>query len=380
MVDSQTETTSDSESTPEQRFAEGWAKLAAEHGGETPSASAQAAEALTAADTSGGIYTSGGEGTQEGPSGPSEDAEAAPAVGGAESAPAGSEGSDGSDAPEYDESGQQALEDALGGKPKKTRQEAMERREALRSQAVEIGLPEDVAKALSGNVKEDKAREFLDSYRDLVESRQAGQPPDGAGDAASAASPSPKGAEAERLLRKEGLSEETAAAFASMIGGLESEVAELRGAAGAAQEAAANVGVQSLVKEATDGLKGQFPKLVRDGRVDPNVATRVAAMIDGGVYGQDQLADAFLEAATVVYGGAAARESRQDPTTTQDLDAPSSATLPNDVLISDHDKYQRLFTISQQNLNAPNRGDIVSREARRIEAHNAAVMRKRRGH
>lgn len=270
----------------------------------------------------------------------------------------------------------EAIEAALEGRPRKTREEAIADRDNLRQTAIDAGLPEDVAKALAANVKAEKAQEFLDSYRSLVQSSNAGQPAEPEPAAPEAAASGEVGAEVQQLLQGE-LSEETASAVAKLIGGLEAKVAQLEGAAGVAQQVAADVGAKQLIRDATQQLKAEWPQLVQGDKVDPEVGQRVAALLQGGVYDRSQLAEAFREAAAAVYGGKAAAPS-SETSSQPELEAPGGQTVEPDTLIDDRTKFERLRQIQLQNAKNPNVADMLAKAAKRIDQHNAAVSRRRK--
>ena len=280
------------------------------------------------------------------------------------------------DAPVQSDDTTEAIEAALEGRPRKTREEAIADRDSLRQKAVDAGIPEEVAKALAANVKAEKAQEFLDTYQQMVQSEDAGQPDAAEAAAPEAAAPGEVSAEVQQLLQSE-LSEETASAVAKLIGGLEAKVAQLEGAAGVAQQVAADMSAKQMISNAAQALKGQFPQLLQGDKVDPEVGQRVAALLQGGVYDRSQLTEAFREAATMVYGGKAEAPSSQT-SSSPDLEAPASPSLEPDALIDDRTKFERLRQIQLQNAKNPKVGDMLATAAKRIDQHNKAVQRKRR--
>lgn len=286
------------------------------------------------------------------------------------------EATESANAPVQSDDTTDAIEAALEGRPRKTREEAIADRDSLRQKAVDAGIPEEVAKALAANVKAEKAQEFLDTYQQMVQSEDAGQPDAAEAAAPEAAAPGEVSAEVQQLLQSE-LSEETATAVAKLIGGLEAKVAQLEGAAGVAQQVAADMSAKQMISNAAQALKGQFPQLLQGDKVDPEVGQRVAALLQGGVYDRSQLTEAFREAATMVYGGKAESSSSQT-SSSPDLEAPASPSLEPDTLIDDRTKFERLRQIQLQNAKNPKLGDMLATASKRIDQHNKAVQRKRR--
>jgi hypothetical protein len=286
------------------------------------------------------------------------------------------EATESADAPVQSDDTTDAIEAALEGRPRKTREEAIADRDSLRQKAVDAGIPDEVAKALAANVKAEKAQEFLDTYQQMVQSEDAGQPDAAEAAAPEAAAPGEVSAEVQQLLQSE-LSEETATAVAKLIGGLEAKVAQLEGAAGVAQQVAADMSAKQMISNAAQALKGQFPQLLQGDKVDPEVGQRVAALLQGGVYDRSQLTEAFREAATMVYGGKAESSSSQT-SSSPDLEAPASPSLEPDTLIDDRTKFERLRQIQLQNAKNPKLGDMLATASKRIDQHNKAVQRKRR--
>jgi len=286
------------------------------------------------------------------------------------------EATESADAPVQSDDTTDAIEAALEGRPRKTREEAIADRDSLRQKAVDAGIPEEVAKALAANVKAEKAQEFLDTYQQMVQSEDAGQPDAAEAAAPEATAPGEVSAKVQQLLQSE-LSEETATAVAKLIGGLEAKVAQLEGAAGVAQQVAADMSAKQMISNAAQALKGQFPQLLQGDKVDPEVGQRVAALLQGGVYDRSQLTEAFREAATMVYGGKAESSSSQT-SSSPDLEAPASPSLEPDTLIDDRTKFERLRQIQLQNAKNPKLGDMLATASKRIDQHNKAVQRKRR--
>jgi hypothetical protein len=344
----ESETTTNSEDAAAERFANGLASLRASQNEQEKPAYSAAVDAVAPL--------------------PEPDAVEAP-----QEAP---EATESADAPVQSDDTTDAIEAALEGRPRKTREEAIADRDSLRQKAVDAGIPEEVAKALAANVKAEKAQEFLDTYQQMVQSEDAGQPDAAEAAAPEAAAPGEVSAEVQQLLQSE-LSEETATAVAKLIGGLEAKVAQLEGAAGVAQQVAADMSAKQMISNAAQALKGQFPQLLQGDKVDPEVGQRVAALLQGGVYDRSQLTEAFREAATMVYGGKAESSSSQT-SSSPDLEAPASPSLEPDTLIDDRTKFERLRQIQLQNAKNPKLGDMLATASKRIDQHNKAVQRKRR--
>ncbi len=293
-----------------------------------------------------------------------------------EEAPAASEGEGDSEGAEEDEDAGDALLDVLSepdtDRRRRNREERLAKRDEIQTEAEGLDLPAGIAKALGANVSESEAKDFLDRWRELRQARDAGQTRTD-DEAAAAAAPSQTSASEVRDLIGEGASEETAEAVAGLIGRLEGRIAELEGTTFEAIRQTKRREAAVLIKEAADGLRKQFPKLVRGDRVDPAVRKHTAALMRGGEY---TLSEAMEAAARSVFGrGQASRQDNKSP----DLDAPGPAqNLPGEV-INDRAKYERVRAVQIKHRNAPNVLELMSKERARIDRHNAAILRQQRG-
>lgn len=225
--------------------------------------------------------------------------------------------------------------------------------EAIEAEALELGIGASLAKALARNVGRKEAREFLDSRRANLQSPSAGQPVAPISAPTGYERPEANVAEILRTVESEA-GEATAKAVGDLYASLSAQVHQTQQMVQESQMRQHQATERAEWMGAADGLSGRFPGLVREGRVNPEVAGYAASLFASGPLAGNKAA-ALETAAKLVYGQESA--SARQPTTATPAPrtpTPGGTELPNDgAAMSGLDLVNQALEIERRYANQP---------------------------
>lgn len=250
----------------------------------------------------------------------------------------------------------------------------------IQAQLEAKGMKPSLAKAMAHHGSRKDAEEFLANYGNPVQSEPAGQP-------APADSKAPEGvelrqalAEVQSKLSNELGGEETATAVTGVLSQMMDRLQVLEGTAqqsAAAIHSQEKANLRTTAQQVTGELQGQFPQLVRDGKIDPAVMETAAAMFDRG-HTQGDLDASIRSAAHAVYGSqtAPARQTPIDSTPEPELSAPDDVRSFGNGPVSKHEEQALLTEVFRQYSTKPEQRKAALNKTRRmIDRRNAAARK-----